>query len=671
MFVTDKVRFGDFAFDLRDHRLSGPSGEVALNVKSAAVLAYLLQRPGRIVTKDELLRSVWIDTAVTDDALVQRILDIRRALGDSSRESRYIRTHPKRGYEFVADANAATHSARETFAGQRRWWFAFIAVTAIVALAVFASTMRRAAVVPTPVDSRIGQLTFLSGMEDYPVFDAAGRRILFASDEGGTANLWMLDLASSERRALTSGKANLSEPDWSPDSTWIAYRSEEGLGALYASPADLREPVQVAPFGHHPRWSPDGQRIAFHTTLNGSEIYIWSRRDRTLRKVEISAPAMGGRSWPTWSGDGKYIYFVASVQFESSASQPESRGWVTLGNQIWRVPVEGGAAKVVTPGTGVLKAGGFDFDIWRSHLIFVGLDRSLWRSELDPATGAEKSKPVRLTLSTQGHQHPRVSRNGEIAFSAIAAPESLWLAKFDDAGRLSQTKMDRLTEGAASVRGPSLSPDGRRIAFFLWQGERFELWLLDLKTHDVRPIGPQDRLSRTSPIWGADGRELSYLVLEGRNREWRSAAFDSGFTKLLAERTIPGPTSAPGSRKRDPTGRFDLFVKTEDGRQRLWLAEAGGAGHAVTDPGPIQSASWAADGKRIYFQTDRDGWFNIWALDFDPSRSRVRGLPVQISSFRGSPYMLSDNNLGFAVQKHGLIVPLRENRSDLWVIRRR
>ncbi|MBN9659399.1 MAG: PD40 domain-containing protein [Acidobacteria bacterium] len=662
MVAPGKIRFGPYLFDLREQRLSGPAGEIPLNLKSAAVLAYLAQRPGQIVPKDELLHAVWADTAVTDDALVQRVLDVRKALGDNSKTPQYIRTHPKRGYEFVAAPDTPPVQPAPT-----RWWKPILAFAlTVAAVAVFWFGRKPPA---TPVELKIAQLTFLPGMEDYPAFDATGRRILYGSDENGIANLWILEESSGDRRQVTQSKANLSEPDWSPDSDWIAFRSEEGKGGLFAKSLVTGETAPIAEFGHHPRWSPDGRLIAFHTAGAQSDLYIWKKEDRSLRRVIVSTPTLNSLSWPAWSQDGQFLYFIATAQFRSEPAQKRSPDWVYLGHQIWRVNAAGGEASVVTPGTGVLKDGGFDYDRTRSQLVFVGLDRGLWRSEIDRRTGAETAKPVRLTLTTQGHQHPRFSPGGEIAFSAIAAPEALWLVPFKSDGRLDEAAMTRLTTGAASVRAPVLSPDGRRIAYFLWQGERFELWLLDLETRSVRPIGPNDQLSRTSPSWIEDGRGLAYDIMDGRNRERRQSLFNQDFSKLIGEKSLDGAPNGRAPSNWDPTGRFRPYVESRDGQQNLWLERKDGPPLRLAGPGHYQSASWSAGGRRIYYQSDEDGWFNIWLLDFDPARGTPTGPPRQSSYFRGSPYLLSDSNLGFAMQPKGLVVPLRENRGDLWLIR--
>jgi DNA-binding winged helix-turn-helix (wHTH) protein/Tfp pilus assembly protein PilF len=94
-------RFGDFTLDLKRGALLRSSQAVPLRPKSYGVLRVLLERHGELVTKDELLAAVWGRTIVTDGALTQCVIDVRRALGDDAHE--IVRTVPRRGYIFDAD----------------------------------------------------------------------------------------------------------------------------------------------------------------------------------------------------------------------------------------------------------------------------------------------------------------------------------------------------------------------------------------------------------------------------------------------------------------------------------------------------------------------------------------------------------------------------------------
>lgn len=90
------MTFGEFVLDLDRGALSCGETELKLRPKSFAVLRYLVEHHGRLVSKEALLQKIWSHMAVTDGVLTQCLMDIRRALGDESQ--RIIRTIPRRGY---------------------------------------------------------------------------------------------------------------------------------------------------------------------------------------------------------------------------------------------------------------------------------------------------------------------------------------------------------------------------------------------------------------------------------------------------------------------------------------------------------------------------------------------------------------------------------------------
>jgi DNA-binding winged helix-turn-helix (wHTH) protein/predicted ATPase len=109
--VLDReVRFGRF----RLHPTRGLTRgrlEVRLTPKSLALLQVLVARAGEVVSKDDLFRSVWPDTAVSDAALTSCIQELRHALSDDARHPRFIETVHRRGYRFVARADAGRPDA--------------------------------------------------------------------------------------------------------------------------------------------------------------------------------------------------------------------------------------------------------------------------------------------------------------------------------------------------------------------------------------------------------------------------------------------------------------------------------------------------------------------------------------------------------------------------------
>ena len=95
-------RFGDVEVDVSQACVRRGGKELHLRQQTFQVMIYLLKHRDRLVTKEELMESIWKDTAVTDDALVQCVGDIRRAIGDDSRRPHFIKTLPKVGYRFVS-----------------------------------------------------------------------------------------------------------------------------------------------------------------------------------------------------------------------------------------------------------------------------------------------------------------------------------------------------------------------------------------------------------------------------------------------------------------------------------------------------------------------------------------------------------------------------------------
>ena len=97
--------FGPYRLDPSRGQLYGETGAIPLTPKALMLLEYLAARPGRLVTKEELLDAVWPGVFVADGALKVCIREIRRALGDDAQAPRFIETAHRRGYRFIADVS--------------------------------------------------------------------------------------------------------------------------------------------------------------------------------------------------------------------------------------------------------------------------------------------------------------------------------------------------------------------------------------------------------------------------------------------------------------------------------------------------------------------------------------------------------------------------------------
>ncbi len=98
---SPSYQFGEFTLDVGRGCVLKAGEEIKLRPKVYETLKYLVENPGRLIGKQELMQAVWPDAFVTDDSLVQCTLELRRALDD--RSQRFLKTVPRRGYLFTAE----------------------------------------------------------------------------------------------------------------------------------------------------------------------------------------------------------------------------------------------------------------------------------------------------------------------------------------------------------------------------------------------------------------------------------------------------------------------------------------------------------------------------------------------------------------------------------------
>ena len=105
--VRGAFRFGPFHLDVRERRLSRGDEVIPLRLKVFDTLLVLVENAGRLVTKQELLDTVWPETAVEENNLNHNVSVLRKALGEKATGQQYIETVPRVGYRFAAPVDAA------------------------------------------------------------------------------------------------------------------------------------------------------------------------------------------------------------------------------------------------------------------------------------------------------------------------------------------------------------------------------------------------------------------------------------------------------------------------------------------------------------------------------------------------------------------------------------
>ena len=110
--------FGPFQLDPVRCLLRRDGETVPLTLKVFRILLVLVQNSERVISKEELIEQVWPNTYVEEGNLTQNIFVLRKALGESPNDRRYIMTIPGQGYRFVADVREVTDESAAEHAGE-------------------------------------------------------------------------------------------------------------------------------------------------------------------------------------------------------------------------------------------------------------------------------------------------------------------------------------------------------------------------------------------------------------------------------------------------------------------------------------------------------------------------------------------------------------------------
>ena len=134
------VRFGVYELDLHSGELRKSGSLLALQQQPLQLLSVLLERPGELVTREDLRKRLWPDDTFVDfehglNAAVKRLRD---TLGDSADSPRFVETVPRRGYRFIAPTNLPHSSVAHTMQAAGRWGagWVWMMVGAAVAVAI-------------------------------------------------------------------------------------------------------------------------------------------------------------------------------------------------------------------------------------------------------------------------------------------------------------------------------------------------------------------------------------------------------------------------------------------------------------------------------------------------------------------------------------------------------
>ena len=491
----------------------------------------------------------------------------------------------------------------------------------------------------------------------YPTFSPDGKQIAFSY----MGDIWVAPAEGGNAIRLTVHPAHDIRPKFSPDGKWIAFNSNrEGNYDIFLMPATGGRPKRLT---YHSAddilgdWSPDGRWIVFSSNRDHrfAQIYLLEVETGYVRRLTSDETNLHS---PTFSPDGRYIVFCRGG---TSWWRKGYRG--SANSEIWRLPItiEGDRIATGKPERLTYYEGNDWFPMVSPDgtLYFVS-DRTgvfnIWRMPLsgtrDKGQGTGKAKVEQVTNHADRVLYPNLSRDGK--FIVYEHDFSLWVVptKGGKPKRLTifapsdepQNRLQRLTLTSQATEF-ALSPDGKQIAFVV----RGEIFVVNVeKGGEAKRI--TDHPYRDFDIdWSPDGRKLAFISERDGNRE----VYIVDVRTRELRRLTNTPDAAESNPEWSPTGNYVAFVRGPFGRQLCWVDVNTGEEKVVVEGPFIGEFAWSPDGRWICFNR-RDPANNVTDLYIVPWNG---GEPVNVTRM---PYW----NGSIVWTKDGKNIIFRSSRTD-------
>jgi Tol biopolymer transport system component len=441
----------------------------------------------------------------------------------------------------------------------------------------------RTADIPTITFS---QQTNQQGVEKFPALSPDGSSLAFVSRESGNDDVYLQRVGGHNPIALTKDSADDdTQPAFSPDGSTIAFRSARGGGGIFVMGATGESVRRLSDVGYNPSWSPDGKAIVVATEgvdqpLGRTGISeLWTIDVASGEKRRLFA---GDAVQPSWSPHGDRIAFWAIPK-------------TTAQRDLWTISSKGGTPVAVTQDAPL------DWNpIWSSDgkFLYFASDRggsmNLWRIVIDEKTGKASGAPQAVTAPSLSTAHITISRDGKrIAYLALNELASIEKIPFDSSSGKAGSPAPLLRQSGALL-SPDVSPDGESVVFR--SGGQEDLFLVRSDGTGLRKL--TDDLHRDrGPSWSPDGKRIAFYTNrdEGRYEIWAINPDGSGLTQLTrtAGRGWFPSWSPDGKRIAYPTGTETVVFDVAAGPAR-----APEPLPPFPEPGRwFQVTSWAPDGR--------------------------------------------------------------------------
>jgi Tol biopolymer transport system component/DNA-binding winged helix-turn-helix (wHTH) protein len=638
------VRFDGFQLDLHAGELRPDAGKtLRLSEQPFRILTMLLERPGEVLTREEIRKELWPDNTIVEfehsiNAAMNRL---RQALGDSADDPHYIETLARRGYRWMAPVEWTKVGPTSDVKPRPRWPWAATLLAALGLGGGILWFLHLASRNPEP-RLTVTPLTASPDHEGDPSFSPDGNQVAFVRS-GKSPNeshiyVKLIGTGGPPLR-LTTGSAFDSSPAWSPDGRYIAFlRDLSGeKAAVLLIPAlggPERKIAEVFPRSWalctSLAWSPDGNSLVISdrdTPEEPTGLFLLAIDTGEKRKLTSPpSPAIwdsSGDTCPSLSPDGRTLAFSRTVEAKADLYLLAVSDGLKVVGEAKRLEL--GKLSGYAP---TWTEDGREIVFWNNS------QSGLWRIDVSGSAG-RSAEPQRLAALGEYAIEAAISRRGHrLAYSSFSTHSSIWRIAAPGGTKANEVKsagsVNRATPFIYSTRddlAPEFSPDGKRIAFMSNRSGNWEIWVCDSDGSNPVQLTSFRGPWVTFPRWSPDSRRIAFdSDAEGESDIWVTSA-SGGKPKRMT--TDPANDGNP-SWSRD--GRWIYFDSARNGEKQVWkIPEAGGDAIQVTQDGGLEPLE-SPDGRFIYY-TKVLGEASVWRVPVGGGQATK--LIENLRSFRG------------------------------------
>src|SRR5437016_642831 len=313
-----------------------------------------------------------------------------------------------------------------------------------------------------------------------------------------------------------------------PTAGELLFARNETAAASTSFPTLGGEARRLVPLGRRPRFSPDGNWIAYwigsgsagFLPPGSAKIYIVPSAGGASRELR---PEFGAAGSPIWTPDSRHLLFLGNRD-PKLLLEPVG-GPLPAETQIdwWVTPLEDGPA-VATGVNAALRARGFVLlsqapGAWISSgdgVLMSGTladTTNLWLVPISPKTWKVSSAPRRLTLGTTLEVQPSPAAGNQVAFSSLQENVNIWSLPIGANRAKPAGGLQRLTQDTVAQTAPAVSPDGKLLAFSSRRSGNRDVWLRDLASGKETPVTNPPG-SKNYPSFSPDASRIAYRVTE-------------------------------------------------------------------------------------------------------------------------------------------------------------